>query len=497
MSPERPIVLVDRHAWRTAVEPGVSPAVAPGCPAVGVMLPYTPLHHLLLHEGGRPLVMTSGNASDDPIAFDDEEALTRLGEIADLFLVHDRPIHIRCDDSIVSIVNGAPAVQRRARGYAPGAIALAEHAPLAILATGGHLKNAFCIVEGSRAYPSPHVGDLESFAAYEALSYGIAHYRRLLGIDPQVVAHDLHPEYLSTRFAREMAARHHVAVQHHHAHVLSCAAERGTSEPVIGVAFDGAGLGTDGAVWGGEFLVVEGTGCRRAAHLSYVAQPGGDRAAREPWRMAVAHAMAAGRACDAALEAIARRIPSDAFAVVRRAAGQGTGLATSSVGRLFDAVAALIGVRDRCAFEGQAAMELEALAGGPGPDRYTFDLSTRADPWTIDAAPLIRALVCDVAAGFPSPAIAAAFHQGVAAMIGDVAARIAQQTGIRRVALTGGVFQNALLTDRAARALSSAGLDVLLHRRVPCNDGGLALGQAIAAARIVRAGLMEEHQACA
>ncbi len=494
-SPERPIVLVARDKWRPGFAP--APGVASGCPTIGVMLPYTPLHHLLLHDVGRPLVMTSGNRTDEPMAYDDRDAVDRLGDIADLFLTHDRPIHARCDDSIVRVISGAPSCLRRSRGYTPGALDLADEVPAPIVAVGGHLKNAFCFATGRRAYPSPHVGDLEHVAAYRALGDGIASYGRFLGIDPAVVACDLHPEYLSTRLAQELPIARRVHVQHHHAHVLSCAAEHGLTDPVIGVAFDGAGLGTDGAIWGGEFLIAEGAAFDRIAHLKYVTLPGGDRAAREPWRMAVAHAFGAyGSRADSALEPLSRRIAQAPFAAVRRMVERPINPDTSSVGRLFDAVAVLLGLRDHAAFEGQAAMEVEALASGPAESGYGFDLSTWQDPWIIDPSEVIRGIVRDVARGRAHRAIATAFHDALADMIAVVSGRIARQTGIRKVALTGGVFQNGLLTERAAAALSAGGLDVLLHRRVPCNDGGLAVGQAIAAARIVSADVQQECHTC-
>jgi len=494
-SPERPIVLVARDKWRPGF--ALAPGVAPGCPTIGVMLPYAPLHHVLLHDVDRPLVMTSGNRTDEPMAYEDSDAVERLGDIVDLFLTHDRPIHVRCDDSIVRVIGGAPLCMRRARGYAPGALNLAEEVPAPLLAVGGHLKNAFCLATGHQVYPSPHVGDLEHLSAYRALAEGIVHYRRLLGIDPVIVAHDLHPEYLSTRLAQELPVARRVPVQHHHAHVLSCAAEHGVTDPVIGVAFDGAGLGTDGAIWGGEFLIAEGATFARIAHLKYVSLPGGDRAAREPWRMAVAHAFGAyGSHADSALEPLSERIAQTPYAAVRRMVGKRIGADTSSVGRLFDAVAALLGVREYAAFEGQAAIEVEALASGPAESRYAFDLSTSCDPWIINPAEVIRSIVRDVTGGHARSAIAAAFHDALAGMIAMVVARIARRSGIRKVALTGGVFQNALLTERAAAALSDARLEVLLHRRVPCNDGGLAVGQAIAASRLVSADVQQECRSC-
>ncbi|MCA1585708.1 MAG: Sua5/YciO/YrdC/YwlC family protein, partial [Acidobacteria bacterium] len=478
----------------------VAENVAAGSPTLGVLLPYTPIHHLLLGDMGRPLVMTSGNRRDEPMAYEECAALRELGDVADFFVTHDRRIEVRCDDSVVRVAAQQVSPVRRGRGHAPTPLVLAENASTEVLAVGGHLKNTFCVVSGAHAYVSQHVGNLESVASYEALEDAVSQMCDLLHLAPQVIAHDRHPDYLSTRFAMEFPAARRVPVQHHHAHVLSCMAEHRCTEPVIGVAFDGAGLGTDGAIWGGEFLVVEGVECRRAAHLAYVPLPGGDVAAREPWRMAVAHLTAAyGKGLGPLSEALATRLTPSRFDVVRQMVARGICSApTSSMGRLFDAVAALIGLRDTSEFEGQAAMELEAIAGASAPRRYRFELDTTSAVWTIDAAPVIRDLAADVVAGHPRAELAAMFHEAVGAMITSVAARIARQTGIDRVALTGGVFQNALLSQYAVHALVAANLEVLQHRRVPCNDGGLSLGQALLALRMVSANSLQEgHSACA
>jgi hydrogenase maturation protein HypF len=478
--PERPIVLVDRAFLRAEI----SNNVAPGCPTIGIMRPYTPLHHLLMRGVSRPLVMTSGNVSDEPIAFEDEDARHRLSRIADAFITHDRPIHTRCDDSVVRLIANDASPIRRARGLAPASLTLIEQALEPILATGGHLKNTFCLHAGSRAWISSHVGDLSSAAAYAALREGVRLTTSFLDRHPAIVAHDLHPDYLSTRFAEEYPAHRRVGVQHHHAHVLSCAAEHRVTEPVLGVAFDGSGLGTDGAVWGGEFLLAEGSGFTRLAHLASVPLAGGDAAVREPWRMAVAHLTAAGHG--AMLDAIADRIGPARFATIRQMIVRGTGAPlTSSVGRLFDAIASIAGVRDHAVFEGQAAMELEAFADRVTGRPYAFDVTTSADPWIIDASPVISAVADDVLSGVDSAAIAAGFHDALARIIADVAERLAARAGVHYVALTGGVFQNALLTNAAAAALERAGVTALVHRQVPCNDGGLSLGQAVAAARIL------------
>lgn len=493
-SSDRPIVLIATAQTRERPLAGVAANVARGCPSVGVMLPYTPLHHLLLRDSPGPLVVTSGNRSGEPICYQDEDALERLARVADAVLTHDRPIHARCDDSVVQVTRRTTTVIRRSRGIVPRPIRLSEPASEPILAVGGHQKNAFCLVAGHEAYLSPHMGDLDEVESYQALPAGIAEYQRLFGFVPAVVAHDRHPDYGSTRIAERIRTGRTVPVQHHHAHVLSCVAEHGIAGPVLGIAFDGAGLGDDGAVWGGEFLRVEGVSCERLGHLSYVALPGGDRAARAPWRMALAHALAAGvSASHPLLARIRERVGASTFDAIRRYVVQGVNVPrTSSMGRLFDAVAALVGLRDTADFEGQPAMELEAIAETDSTLRYEFDVVTSSRPWRIDAARLVRSVIRDVCNQQSAGHIAGAFHESVGTMVTDVSARLARESGIRTVVLTGGVFQNARLTEASVARLSAAQLDVLTHERVPCNDGGLALGQALYAARLTRSEALAE-----
>jgi hydrogenase maturation protein HypF len=493
-SPRRPIVLARRRAGDGGSP--MMPEVAPGCADLGVMLPYTPLHELLLEEVGRPVVMTSGNRTDEPIAYRDEDARERLDGIADLFLVHDRPIRTRCDDSVARVVCGGEMPVRRSRGYVPEPVALPEGlagSPPA-LALGGHLKNTFCLTRDREAFPGPHVGDLENLEAYEALRDGVAHFSRLFEVRPEVVAHDPHPDYLSTRLAGELAKEigaRAVGVQHHHAHVAACAAEHGITDPVIGVAFDGTGYGTDGAVWGGEVLVADLTEFRRAAHLAYVPLPGGDAAVRQPWRMALAHLVAGEREGGEGLleTGVARRLARDVGEerwqlveeMVRREVGSPP---TSSVGRLFDAVAALAGLRSEVEFQAQAAMELEARAAAAGgrDAPYPTGVSRGAEGglrW--DAAPMIRSVVADLEGGADARRLAARFHRTVASSVVELCRAVRRAEGISGVALTGGVFQNALLTEWTVPALEAEGFEVLLHRRVPPNDGGLSYGQAAVA----------------
>ena len=459
-SGRRPIVLLRRHG-----DAPLAGAVAPGNRSIGVMLPYTPLHHLLATE---PLVLTSGNVSDEPIAYRDEDALARLGAIADAFLTHDRPIHVRTDDSVTRVFRGREMPVRRSRGYVPAPLPLPSGGP-PVLACGAELKNTFCLADGGRAFVSHHIGDLENYETLRAYREGIEHFGRLFDITPSVLAHDLHPEYLSTKYALERDLPL-VGVQHHHAHIASCMADNAWYEPVIGVAFDGTGYGTDGTLWGGEFLVADLTGFERAGHLRPVPLPGGATAIREPWRMAAAYGV------PAELD-VARRNAASWDAVVALA---GRGVAsppTSSAGRLFDAVAAVLGVRDRVNYEGQAAIELEQRADPRERGAYPVRLDD-GSPFTVSGADLVAAVVADLRAGIGVPVIAARFHNAVAGLVVAGAVRLRETTGLTTVALSGGVFQNLLLLERAVAGLEAAGFGVLVHHRVPPNDGGISLGQA-------------------
>lgn len=484
-SPRRPIVLLARR-------PGapVAPAVAPGNRALGLMLPYTPLHHLLLAEVGAPLVLTSGNVSDEPIVTDDGDALARLRWIADAFLVHDRPIHIRADDSVARVFGGREMLLRRSRGYAPEPVVLAHPVARHVLGCGAELKNTFCVAKGAHAFVSQHMGDLENYETLQAYTDGIAHFCRLFDVRPEVVAHDLHPEYLSTKYASTRAdldGVELVGVQHHHAHVASCLADNGVDEPVIGIAFDGLGYGTDGTMWGGEVLLADLRDAERIGHLATVAMPGGTAAIREPWRMAAAYLDGVYvDAVPAGLDVKTRNAGQWRDVLAVAASGINSPL-TSSAGRLFDAVAALLGVRDTVTYEGQAAIELEQRADPNEPGAY--DAPTHDDgELVIRSGELVRGAVEDLLDGTPVPVIAARFHNGVAALVARVAVEARDRTGVERVALSGGVFQNVLLLERAVAGLERAGLDVLVHSRVPPNDGGISLGQVAVAAAAARTG---------
>ncbi len=473
----RPIVLLHRR-------PGapVADQVAPGNPFLGLMLPYTPLHHMLARDVGQPFVLTSGNVSDEPIAYLDEEAFQRLGPIADAFLTHDRPIHTRTDDSVTRVVRGRGMLLRRSRGYVPQPVTLARPVPRHVAGVGAELKNTFCLAKGSHAFVSHHIGDLENYETLRSFTEGIEHFQRLFDVHPEVVAHDLHPEYLSTKYALELEGVELFGVQHHHAHVASCLADNGEGGPVIGVAFDGLGYGGDGSMWGGELLVADLEGFERAGHLAPVPMPGGVAAIREPWRMAAAYLDAAYGDNVPTLEVVRRnedRWP-DVVAVGRAGINSP---ATSSVGRLFDAVAAILGVRDRINYEGQAAVELEQLAE-PAEDGAIVPAIEEGPPFRIRGIDIVREVVDNVLSGMPAPVIAARFHGGIAEVIGESARRIREATRLDAVALSGGVFQNVLLLRRVVPTLEAEGFRVLLHSRVPPNDGGISLGQvAVAGAR--------------
>ena len=482
----RPIVLLTHR--RDSL---ISPEVAPQQRTLGVMLPYTPLHELLLEaEAGFPdaLVMTSGNLSGDPLVIDNGTARRRLGGLADAFLFHDRPIAARCDDSVVHLAAGARLPLRRARGLTPDSLGLRDELPT-LLATGGEWKNTFCLVQGRRAFVSPHLGDLASLETQDAFQEMLTHYRSLYSAAPVAIAHDLHPDYVSTRLAERLAQVEPVPlmpVQHHHAHIAAVMAEHRISpvEQVIGLAFDGTGYGRDGAIWGGEFLIASLTSFERAFHLRYVPLPGGDAAIRQPWRVALAWLWALGIPWDPWLPPVLGIDPAARHALEHQLESGINTPNTSSMGRLFDAVAALVGVRRTVDYEAQAAMELEALAwSAEATSAYQFILSGSE----IDPSPVLQAIVRDLHSGVGTPLIARRFHLAVADISLEACQAIRRETGLSRVALSGGVWQNRLLLEMATERLDNAGFDVLLPQATPVNDGGLSLGQAVVAGyRILR-----------
>ncbi|MGA7339559.1 MAG: carbamoyltransferase HypF, partial [Terracidiphilus sp.] len=487
----RPIVLARRRG-----DCGIAPAVAPGIPWLGVFLPYAPLQHLLFaHPRIRALVMTSGNLSEEPIAIDNDEARARLGEIADAFLLHDREILERCDDSVMAMVDRAPQLIRRARGFVPLSVPLPFDAP-PLLAVGGHLKSVFALARGHFAFQSQHLGDLEDLTGLNFFRESLAHLMRTFEIEPEWVAHDMHPGYLSTTLARNWAAERGlplIAVQHHHAHVAGCMAEHSLTGPVIGLSLDGTGYGTDGKIWGGEVLIARLESFERFAHLDYVPMPGGEAAIREPWRMAFAHLAAAGLDTgDAAAQELLGAAGNEARVLTRMIARGINAPLTSSLGRLFDAAAAIVLGRRAVDYEAQAAIELEGWAIDE-PDEldsgYPLDLlegnwdSRR--PMRLSAAPLWRALVGDLRSGVGKARIAARFHAGVAAGFARAAVRARQATGIGQVVLSGGCMHNRRLARLLRVGLEAEGFKVHRHLQVSPGDGGLSYGQAVVASAIL------------
>jgi hydrogenase maturation protein HypF len=481
LSERRPIVLLKKKS-----DASLPRAIAPGVGTLGFMLPYTPLHHLLMDGMSRPLVMTSGNISDEPICYEDTDARGRLSDIADYFLLHDRRIHMRTDDSVARVHDGREMVLRRSRGYAPAPVRTAFKCSEEILACGAELKNTFCLARDHYAFVSHHIGDLENLETLRSFEQGIEHFCRLFHLQPQIVTHDLHPEYLSTKYA--LALDDHltrVGVQHHHAHVASCMADNRIDGEVIGVAMDGLGFGTDGRMWGGEFFVANFVEAERIAHLDYVPMPGGAKAIREPWRMAAIYLSRALGDDFLKLEIpFVQNIDARAWTTLQRMALTGTNSPeTSSMGRLFDALSSLLCLKHAVNYEGQAAIELETIADRSLKQSYEFELADGGS--IIKAEAVIRRAVEDLLDDVPAAEVSAKFHLGVAHLIASVARRARDERRLTRVVLSGGVFQNMFLLEHARRLLTRDGFEVYTHSRVPTNDGGISLGQAaIANARI-------------
>jgi len=476
-SSARPIVLL-----RPRADTPLAPALAPGLDRVGVMLAYTPLHHLLLKAAERPLVMTSGNLSDEPIAIGLDEGRTRLHGLVDAFLLHDREIISRCDDSVVRVAGGHEVLMRRARGHAPVPLRLPVAAPQALVAVGPHLKNTFTLVRGDQAFVSPHVGDLEGLEALDHWWQAYHRYRDLFRVEPTVAVRDLHPGYLSTRLAEDLGLARMVTVQHHHAHVAAVAAEHGVTAPVVGLAFDGTGHGDDGNVWGGEVLVCDLAGYRRVAQLRNAAMPGGDLAAREPWRCALGYEALAGWHLPAFALAY-YGVPLALRAGVQQQVTRGVNAPlASSMGRLFDAAAAVLGVRRHASFEGQSAMELEALAGDMHAAPLPFPVFEADGRLQMDPVPLLTALGEGRRHGVDVALLAARFHESIVETAVDVARLVAASYGIDTVVLSGGTFQNARLLTRIERRLVESHLHVLVPHVLGPNDGAISFGQAAVAA---------------
>jgi hydrogenase maturation protein HypF len=469
---------------------------------VGLFLPYTPLHHLLLEGFGRPIVLTSGNLSDEPLATDDGEALERLAGIADSFLAHDREIRARYDDTVTRVVDGRESVIRRARGYAPEPLPLPVPLPrgVALLAAGAELKHTFALARGGRAHVAPHTGDMEDLLTYRAFEWNLAHLSRLLELEPQYVAHDLHPAYLSTQYAvREFPESRRIGVQHHHAHVASAAAEAGLTSEFIGVAFDGLGMGDDGTFWGGEVLIATLATYRRVARFGYAPMPGGELAIKKPYRMALGYLLAAeafepdGSVADWLSPDLARpfldRLDPREVEIVRVQLARGLNSPkASSAGRLFDAAASLLGIRDVVEYEAQAAVELELLAEEGSREPLPYELARCGDLLVYDPRPTLRGLLEARAGGSSVEAGAARFQETVARVTRDLCSAAKGQSGLRTAVLSGGVFQNQWLVRKLVRDLSADGFEVHTNRQVPANDGGISYGQAaVAAARLAGA----------
>jgi hydrogenase maturation protein HypF len=482
-SVSRPIVLLPKKHGSPVVE-----QVAPFNRFLGIFLPYTPVHYLIMRAGRfQALVMTSGNLREEPIAIDNHEALARLQELADCFLMHNRDILLRCDDSVVRVAHGATRQLRRSRGFVPVPVFLKDDQP-PVLAVGGELKNTICLTKGKHAFLSQHIGDLENDEGYRFFVEATEHLERILEIHPQVIAYDLHPDYFATRWALQQNGVQLVGVQHHHAHIASCMAENHLNERVIGFALDGTGYGTDGRVWGGEVLIADYADFERAAHLEYIPLPGGAAAIREPWRMALSYLFHHfGRdffnlpilfvqqlnvqKTDLLLRMIARGINSPL---------------SSSCGRLFDAVAALIGVRQQISYEAQAAIELEFAIDVGGDDAYPFEVVQTSQPWLIGTRPMFESLITDLRQSFPSGTIARRFHNGLVNAFVKIAVAFKQNRGLNRVCLSGGTFHNVYLAQRLEAALSAESFEVFTHHEVPAGDGGLSLGQALVAAHRIK-----------
>jgi len=486
-SPQCPIVLLQRKEGSP-----VSPSVAPNLKYLGVMLPYTPLHHVLLRETGLPLVMTSGNLSEEPIAKDNDEALRRLKGIPDYFLINNRDIYSRYDDSVAIVELNKPQIVRRARGYAPYPIHLAFNSKQ-VLACGAELKNTFCLTKDNYAFVSQHIGDLENLETMEHFEATLELYRKLFRINPEVVAYDMHPEYLSTKYAKLLGDKNKelrlVPVQHHHAHIVSCMVENGVQDKVIGVSFDGTGYGSDGRIWGGEFLIADYKGFERAGHLEYVPLLGGTIAIERPYRMAISYLLTLlGKDALTPDLAFLKEVSSQELELITKQLEKGINSPlTSSCGRLFDAVSALIGIRGRIDYEAQAAIEMEMAADGSERGSYPFAIIERNGINIVYLKGLFGGVIGELKSGVSQARIAMKFHRTMAEMVVQMCHRLAKMSSINKVALSGGVFQNRLLLRLTVADLVKAGFEVLTHSKVPTNDGGVSLGQAVIADSVTRA----------
>jgi hydrogenase maturation protein HypF len=477
LSVERPIVILRRREGSP-----VAHAVAPYQDTLGIMLPYSPLHHLLLNGPLKTLVMTSGNVSDEPISYKNEEAFRRLSKIADYFLFHNREIHMRCDDSVTRIFREKPYILRRSRGYVPFPVKLSFPLEM-ILACGGELKNTFCLTRDRYAFMSHHIGDLENLETLTSFEEGIEHFKKLFYVEPKAVAYDLHPDYLSTQYALSIPDIPKIGAQHHHAHIVSAMAENGMEGDVIGVALDGTGFGLDNTIWGGEFIKANLRDFDRLAHLKKVAMPGGTMAIKEPWRMAMVYLSEAfGDETTKLKIDLIRRIDPQKWDVLKRAIEKKINtLLTSSMGRLFDAISSLLSIRDEVHYEGQAAIELEMIADHRVKEEYPFHIQKDEKPMVVDSQEMIRGVVRDLIDGAPASKISGKFHRTIAGFIIGTCESIRSKEKLNRVVLSGGVFQNIFLLSLVTKGLKRSGFDIYTHHLVPPNDGGISLGQAVIA----------------
>jgi hydrogenase maturation protein HypF len=479
-----PVVILRKRA-----DCPVAEDVAPHQKYHGIMLPYTPLHHLIVAESGLVLVMTSGNISSEPIVYRDKEAVDRLKNIADFYCIHNREIHIRTDDSVSRIWRGNETVLRKARGYAPFPLRLNFNFQERILACGAELKNSFCLTRDNFVFMSHHIGDLENLETLTSFEEGIGHFKRIFNIEPTLIAYDLHPEYLATKYALSLQEIPKIGVQHHHAHIVSCMIDNEIDGKVIGVSFDGTGYGTDGKIWGGEFLICDYGGFERVGHLEYTPLPGGEKAIIEPWRMAasILYKIFDNNMFDLDINFV-KELDRNRWATIKKMIDRGINSPmTSSLGRLFDAVSALVGIRKEIYYEGQAAIELE-MAAGVEAGGYPFDLQELEDNTLILIEPIFRGIVSDLERGVGVESISSKFHNSIAKIILNMCLKIRKTSGLDRVALSGGVFQNSLLLENTYVLLDNNNFKVFTQHRVPPNDGGIALGQVVIANERVKRG---------
>ncbi|MDH7578248.1 MAG: carbamoyltransferase HypF [Bacillota bacterium] len=480
-SPAHPIVILARRR-----QDDLPPEIAPGINTLGVMLPYTPLHHLLFDDDLEILIMTSANLSDDPLIIDNDEALVKLKGIADYYLMHNRRIYNRCDDSLTAVVDGNVQIYRRARGYVPLPVDLPGEVP-PIFACGGELKNTFCLTKGRGAYLSQHLGDLNHYGNYRQFLYSIPRFEKMLDVKPEVIAYDLHPEYMATRWAKRQEGLVKVGVQHHHAHMASCLAENQVKGPALGVICDGTGYGLDGAIWGFEFFAGVPARLERLAHLAYIPLPG-EVTIKRPGRMTFTYLyeLFGSSGLKWAYKYLPTLPEEERQVLIRQLENRFNTVPTSSCGRLFDAVSALLGICTRVQYEAQAAMEMEAVADPTVRDFYEFEFATKTRPYQLGVRGVWEGLLRDLEAGAPIALCAGKFHLTLAVMMVTVLERLREETGLNQVVLSGGVFQNNLLFRLMCEKLTKAGFEVLFHRKVPANDGGISLGQVYIASEVIK-----------